>query len=242
MSAKTGSTGPVKLGSPDINIEKCAVKKRMSSFYVAIARGDKENEDFNIIASISQVTPIQEVSLEDPLPSEIQLEPVDSSINHEVTCEVVPGATKQGKNRLVDDDGYTYVLRRVWPSGKIAWRCSVRSKSLSCNASIQQDGQTFRRGYQPHCHLGKPGIALTSKMYVDIKRKATDDVFKSASNIVENVIREYSAEVQSQPSCSQPRVASLVRQANRHRQKLRLRLTSAALLKAVGHLNGAHKS
>eukprot|EP00794_Sanderia_malayensis_P017334 gene17334-biopygen14907 len=38
MSAKTGSTGPVKLGSPDINIEKCAVKKRMSSFYVAIAR------------------------------------------------------------------------------------------------------------------------------------------------------------------------------------------------------------
>eukprot|EP00794_Sanderia_malayensis_P015371 gene15371-biopygen12796 len=182
---------------------------------------DEGNEDFNVTASISQVTPIQEVSLEDALPSEIQLEPVDPSTNQEVTCEVIPGATKQGRNRLVDDDGYTYVLRRVWPSGKIAWRCSVRSKSLSCNASIQQDGQTFRRGHQPHCHLGKPGIALTSKMYVDIKRKATDDVFKSASNIVENVIRENSAEVQSQPSCSQPQIASLVRQANRHRQKLR---------------------
>ncbi len=52
---------------------------------------DEENEDFNMTGSISQVTPIQEVSLEDALPSEIQLEPVDSSTDQEVICEVSSG-------------------------------------------------------------------------------------------------------------------------------------------------------
>ncbi len=56
---------------------------------------DEENVDFNITGSISQVTPIQEVSLKDALPSGIQLEPVDSLMDQEVICEVVPGATKR---------------------------------------------------------------------------------------------------------------------------------------------------
>lgn len=184
-----------------------------------LSAGTEDEEEFDVTEPVADRMATQEDSLEDPLPTEVVIDPVGA--RKELHCEIIIGATRQGKERLVDSDGYSYVMRRAWASGKKAWRCSVRSKALSCGASMQQDGQTFRRGPQAHCHPAKPGIGTATKITAAIKEKAAANVFKSASNIVESVINNYSTEVQSQPACSQSSISSLVRQANRHRQKMR---------------------
>eukprot|EP00794_Sanderia_malayensis_P004937 gene4937-biopygen4007 len=50
----------------------------------------------------------QEDSLEDPLPTKALINPVGA--RKELHCEIIIGATRQGKERLVDSHGYSYVM------------------------------------------------------------------------------------------------------------------------------------
>eukprot|EP00794_Sanderia_malayensis_P008566 gene8566-biopygen6852 len=156
--------------------------------------GTEDEEEFDVTEPIADRMATQEDSLEDPLPTEAVIDPVGARKG--LHCEIIIGATRQGKERLVESNGCSYVMRQAWASGKKAWRCSVRRKALSCRASMQQDGQTFHRGPQAHCHPVKPGIGTATKKTAAIKKKAAANVLKSASNIVESVIKNHSTEVQ----------------------------------------------
>ncbi|KAL5021637.1 hypothetical protein ScPMuIL_000792 [Solemya velum] len=50
--------------------------------------------------------------------------------------------------------------QRLLKGGKTSttWRCSVRCKSMSCNANVKQTGEQFCRNDWSHCHLGDPMV------------------------------------------------------------------------------------
>ena len=48
------------------------------------------------------------------------------------------------------------------------WRCSVRSKSLWCKATITQRGNNFVPGPNPHIHPSDPGLLKKTKIRADV--------------------------------------------------------------------------
>ncbi len=65
---------------------------------------------------------------------------------------------KRNKPKLLDGLGYTYNVKRV--RGSVTdWQCTVRSKALTCRATVKQQSVTFTPGQQPHLHFAEPGIS-----------------------------------------------------------------------------------
>ena len=62
-----------------------------------------------------------ELSLDDPDPAEIVQQP------HQLTFTIVDDATLKRKRKLVDNDGYTYNVKRQCV-GATHWQCTVRPK------------------------------------------------------------------------------------------------------------------
>lgn len=96
------------------------------------------------------------------------------------------------------------------------WRCSVRyDKNLSCPASLVQKGEDFKLK-KDHVHEGVPGIATTSTLSSEIKKRCVDSLFKSAQEIVEDMYRD----LQDTP-VGLPSVVAMSKIGNRKRQALR---------------------
>ena len=66
---------------------------------------------------------------------------------------------KRDKPKLLDGLGYTYNVKRV-RGVATDWQCTVRSKALTCRATVKQQGGAFTPGPQPHLHLVDQGIDL----------------------------------------------------------------------------------
>jgi len=49
------------------------------------------------------------------------------------------------------------LLQRQKPNGTVDWRCSVRSKSSICPATVIHTGTNFRPGRFQHNHDSAPG-------------------------------------------------------------------------------------
>ena len=73
-------------------------------------------------------------------------------------------------------------------------------------------------GKNTHDHAAPIGGMVTRKIKTLIKLEASNDVFKPASEVVNDVVLK---ELMDAPCTSLPRVNSLQRTANRTRQKLR---------------------
>lgn len=138
-----------------------------------------------------------------------------------VTYELIEGATRGGNTLLVDSLGYTYNKKalgrkRHQESAKCTWRCSVRSRALSCPAVISQHGSVFTPGSRIHVHPAQPDAAVKAKVTTKVKvmAKEKSNVFKSAACIVDDAIAQVEG---SNSACPNP--AYLARTANRVRQK-----------------------
>ena len=77
----------------------------------------------------------------------------------------------------------------------------------------------YVRGPNPHCHPPETCPALASEVSVLIKKKALEDVFRSANDIAEEVLR--SKINPNMPLSSLPAPANLARQGNRKRRTAR---------------------
>ncbi|KAK8375337.1 hypothetical protein O3P69_008302 [Scylla paramamosain] len=96
---------------------------------------------------------------------------------------------------------------------------SIRNRTFTCKATVLQKGNTFTPGLHDHAHQAEPGKQKNYEILADVKRKASEDVFRSASAIVEEVM---TSQLQStDPEPSRPAPGLLVRRANRLRQALR---------------------
>ena len=101
--------------------------------------------------------------------------------------------------------------------GKTTWRCSVRSKTLTCRATVLQDGDTFTRGLHPHVHPADPTTAVKARVTAKVKTAAVQkkNVFTPASDLVEEAIAD------EDTAAPLPAPGNIARAANRLRHKHR---------------------
>jgi len=68
---------------------------------------------------------------------------------------------------------------------KVYWECTVRpSKTHRCPATVVQHGSVFERGRNAHIHEPATGLLTAVDLRRDVRRRAKDDIFASASVIV----------------------------------------------------------
>ena len=135
-----------------------------------------------------------------------------------LTFQIVEGASKRGQQKLIDSHGHSYCVKRR-RNEIVYWHCSLRGKSNHCPASVIQRGrEDFKVGIG-HNHPGEVGLPETAKLTAAIKRKATDDLFRPASTIVDEVLLEDMGTNAALPTLPKPE--TLARAANRCRQARR---------------------
>ena len=104
------------------------------------------------------------------------------------TYEKVNSSSQQGKDKLIDNNGYTFTYRKTYASGNILRRYSVRNKYTTFSASVTQAGDTFTKGGQPFCHQSTPGAATAAKVTREVKDAAMSNFFTSSASSVDRVI------------------------------------------------------
>ena len=77
------------------------------------------------------------------------------------------------------------------------------------------------QGPQPHIRASNTGADVVTKVKVSVKQTAAAEVFTSAAEIVDRVIRENGLATNTQPCPALPNPQYLARQANRYRQQMR---------------------
>ena len=138
--------------------------------------------------------------------------------NKAVEYQIVESSTQRGGRKLVDNLGYSYTIKRRYDNGNAVWRCCIRNKACSCLATIRQRGSDFIPGPQKHCHQPVVGSLAAARITSSVKEKAMKDFYQPAGMIVQDVLL---GKLDSAPCPAMPKVANLVRQANRRRQKSR---------------------
>ena len=156
---------------------------------------------------------LQESSIDEP-----QIRDFEPTFHDDITYTVVNGATKHGKAMLIDNQRYTYNIKRR-RLNVTDWQCSVRPKDHPWRATVKQkNNDLFEWNTCSHNHPGEPGAITAAKISVSVKQKATEDLFKPASAIVDEVFLD---SIDDRPCPSLPKPANLARAANRLRQRQR---------------------
>ena len=133
----------------------------------------------------------------------------------EITYKVLPTGSQRGAPLLVVSGGAKFVHKKKYPSGKVLWRCSVRT----CNATISQAGDVFTPGPQPHNHTILIGADTAAVINNQVKTEAKDDIFRPVPTIVQDTMTEHFPTGSLPPGAPKP--ANIIRNANRQRQSLR---------------------
>lgn len=130
-----------------------------------------------------------------------------------VTFEIVEGASKRGQKKLFNSGGYSYCMKGR--QNQITyWHYGLLGKANHCPASVIQQPEGFSIGIH-HSHTQEVGLPETAKLTVAIKRKPTDNLFRPASTIVEEVLLE---DMGTAPLPTLPKPEHLARVANCCRQ------------------------
>ncbi|XP_052804648.1 uncharacterized protein LOC128234441 [Mya arenaria] len=150
-----------------------------------------------------------------PLDESLPERPLDKKVPTDLpaTFEVIEGGSKRGGRKLVSSAGYTYTARRNKGS-RTYWTCSIRSKKMTCPASVKQFGDMFTPSIVGHVHLANPVAAKKIKISTKVKEAARERVFESAANIVERVMKQMTT-----PHFSLSKPGNLARAANHHRRQ-----------------------
>lgn len=139
-----------------------------------------------------------------------------SSSSDEVTYRVLHAISQREADKLFDNRGFMYTINKIRGDIKY-WRCSVRNKSINCSVFVKQRGDNFECKNK-HIHAPVIGCEKVAVISNEVKHKAVDDLFLSASTIVEKVLI---SELTSAPLPSLPSASELARTANRKRETLR---------------------
>ncbi|KAK3086377.1 hypothetical protein FSP39_017564 [Pinctada imbricata] len=136
----------------------------------------------------------------------------------ETQFSLIEKGTERGKTMLTDSKGFIYTIKRKLKKS-VDWVCSIRGRHKKCLATVKQQGDHFKPGPRPHNHPPAPGVNVAVKVAKEVKTKASTEVFRPASEIVEEVMLELGDP--SMPEASRPKFTNLARRANRLREKTR---------------------
>ncbi|CAH3033573.1 unnamed protein product, partial [Pocillopora meandrina] len=149
--------------------------------------------------------------LEDPSPEGCQptFEPQSFGVDQD--------ASKRVGDILVNSREYSYTNKYSGKSG-INWHCTKRGKVASCKAHVKQCGAEFVIGPINHNHEPKTGVSMVAKISKEVNKRAMEDVFKSASVIIIEVMLE---NMDQGPCSALPKVDYMAWTANKSCQKSR---------------------
>ena len=180
--------------------------------------------DVNIILVPSGISPSIQIPEN---PANMLLVPAAETVNRtqeqqpdeDSEFSIVIGGSSRGSNILVEQtkSNHTYHYVKDGNKGKKGqqrWRCHVRTKSVSCSASVLQTGNEFKRGPQPHRCAAKDRKSL-AKLKAYLRREARARPFASGSTLVKEALKKYFPD--EQPS-SLPNMAALVKSTNHSRR------------------------
>jgi len=68
-----------------------------------------------------------------------------------VTFELLDKASNKGRRLLVDSRGFSYCVKTTRNSA-VYWRCSLRTKAVTCKATVVQHGDDMTLGVHEHIH------------------------------------------------------------------------------------------
>ncbi|XP_033099378.1 uncharacterized protein LOC117103025 [Anneissia japonica] len=103
--------------------------------------------DVCVDASFENGNEIQEDSLDDADVGEDNEDVVDRVVEY----KIVEGSTQRQRSKLVDSNGYSYVLK-LKRTGVTYWRCCVRNAVMKCPATVVQKGGDA----YIHTHIHRP--------------------------------------------------------------------------------------
>jgi hypothetical protein len=190
----------------------------ISSSMSNVVSGDAERSapDLSLMDSItgSFVNPTvhQEPSLLDPAPEDIPDE-TDCDI---VTWTKIDNSTK--RSHLTNFLGYKYVISKR-RANATDWVCSIRNRSMKCNARVKEQDGLFFHGQAEHCHPPSTGATQAAKVRAAIRQSSKEQPFISAAQIAEEALREHVDPKIPCPALSQP--SALARSSNRQRESTR---------------------
>ena len=128
--------------------------------------------------------PLQESSLEDPA---IASNSIENQSSFELTYQLVEEATKRGKVKLIDSQGYNYNVKRR-RGNATDWQCTVRPKINPCRATVVERNGAYKASANAHNHPADVGAGTgVANIMKKVKSKAMADIFKPASAIVNEV-------------------------------------------------------
>ncbi|KAK3090245.1 hypothetical protein FSP39_010325 [Pinctada imbricata] len=117
------------------------------------------DNSFDVSVLINPTNPINE--------SDIQQNGRNDTIldDEPVTYEIVEKGSKQRTKKLVSSDGYAHTVKKTTQYATY-WRCSVRSSTLWCRASVTQRGTTFTPGLNCMYYMfkRKEGISNNTRL------------------------------------------------------------------------------
>ena len=152
--------------------------------------------------------------MEEDLPGVIESDCQPQAVEY----QAVESSTQRDGKKLVDNLGYSHTVKRRYVDENVVWRCCIRNKTCSCLARVRQRGSDLIPGPQKHCHQPVLGSLAAARITSTVKEKAMKDFYQPAGMIVQDVLL---GKLNSAPCPAMPKVANLVRQANRKRQKSR---------------------
>ena len=82
---------------------------------------------------------------------------------------------------------YSYGIKRTSKTCT-KWRCTMRNKTIQCQALVTQTGDAVTRGTTEHCHEAESAKATKVKIRRVVKDQAEANLYKSAFTIAESVL------------------------------------------------------
>jgi hypothetical protein len=146
-----------------------------------------EEDSYDSMPSFEVPEQLVESSIDDDTPRQCDRADVPTVI----TYQVIQDGSQKGKEKLADSQGYTYIVKVRRANGNKVWRCSVRNKSMWCKATVLQKTNGFIQGSQPHTHPAQLGAATATNVAASVKRMAATEIFTSAAEIVNKVLKVY---------------------------------------------------
>ena len=159
-------------------------------------------------------------SYQDPKPDPrqvhrgLELPVISFHSSDDLTFEIIEGDTQRSNKLLVDSNGYSYTMKshKHSRSGRITWRCTLRRKNPTCTATVRQVEDVFTPGSNTYIHPAESGLDIKVKITKKVHEYSKQNIFRTASTIVENVMS--SDNHLDTPSISRPIPANLIRSYN----------------------------
>ena len=127
--------------------------------------------------------------IQDPVPAEIPpISPIPQASDR--TFECLEGGTTRGKDMIIASDGYCYTLsqkRARFNYFVCSHRYPQKKKRCKATVSVYTDGVT-RQGKFDHDHPAIKGEITCRKIVKKAKQQGQRDVYKSATQISEQVV------------------------------------------------------